>query len=465
MMGFEGEAAREAYKNLSCWLGDQDLKKLAKKSSSAEQLFRRIGITFNVYGQKQAEERLIPFDLIPRILAAEEWRILEEGIKQRVTAINCFLCDIYNEQEIIQAGIIPAEHIYKNEAFMPQMCGFTPVGGIYTHVVGVDIVRTGPTDFCVLEDNARVPSGVSYMLENRSTMQHMFPELFTTHQIRPINNYPKDLFSSLIECSNSSFENPNVALLTPGIHNSAYYEHSFLTDEMGIELIQGSDLAVQNGKVTIRTTQGVENVDIIYRRIDDNFLDPLSFDPKSLLGTPGLFDAYRNGSVILANAPGTGIADDKAIYAYMPEIIRFYLGEEPKLPSIKTWRCSKPADKNYVLNNLKKLVVKEVHGSGGYGMLIGNSATQSKINIFKKKIENNPDNYIAQPILSLSSVPIFKKNLLTSRHVDLRPFTLIGNRKRKLVPGGLTRVALKEGSLVVNSSQGGGVKDTWVLRN
>ena len=464
MMGFEGEAAREAYKNLSCWLGDQDLKKLAKKSSSAEQLFRRIGITFNVYGQKQAEERLIPFDLIPRILAAEEWRILEEGIKQRVTAINCFLCDIYNEQEIIQAGIIPAEHIYKNEAFMPQMCGFTPVGGIYTHVVGVDIVRTGPTDFCVLEDNARVPSGVSYMLENRSTMQHMFPELFTTHQIRPINNYPKDLFSSLIECSNSSFENPNVTLLTPGIHNSAYYEHSFLADEMGIELIQGSDLAVQDGKVTIRTTQGVENVDIIYRRIDDNFLDPLSFDPKSLLGTPGLFDAYRNGSVILANAPGTGIADDKAIYSYIPEIIRFYLGDEPLLPNIPTWRCDDKNNLTYVIENLHELVVKEVHGSGGYGMLIGPAASKKELSDFSRKLKANPGKYVAQPTLALSTVPILTKNGLAPRHVDLRPFVLVSPSKVRVTPGGLTRVALKDGSLVVNSSQGGGTKDTWVMR-
>ena len=464
MMGLEGETGRATYKNLFNWLNNQDLKKLSKESAKAEELFRRVGITFNVYGQKEAEERLIPFDLIPRILSADEWRVLERGIKQRVGAINAFLCDIYNEQEIISAGIIPAELIYRNEAFLPQMCGFTPLGGVYTHVVGVDIVRTGPEDFFVLEDNARVPSGVSYMLENRSTMQHMFPELFTTHQIRPINNYPKELFESLVSCANSHIENPNVALLTPGIHNSAYYEHSFLADEMGIELIQGSDIEIYDGKVAIRTTKGIEVVDIIYRRIDDNFLDPLSFDPNSLLGAPGLFDAYRSGAVILANAPGSGISDDKAIYSYIPEIIKFYMGDKPLLQNIPTWRCADKQNLTYVLENLNELVVKEVHGSGGYGMLVGPAASKRELSEFTRKLRANPAKYVAQPTLALSTVPTLTKNGLAPRHVDLRPFVLVSPNEIKVTPGGLTRVALKKGSLVVNSSQGGGTKDTWVLR-
>ena len=304
MLDGQGEQCRAPYKRLAAWLNQQDLKKLHKKSDLAEELFRRIGITFNVYGDKEAEERLIPFDLIPRILSADEWRTLEHGIIQRVAAINAFLEDIYNEQQIIKAEKIPADLIYKNKAFLPQMCGFTPPGGVYTHVVGVDIVRTGPDDFFVLEDNARVPSGVSYMLENRSTMQHMFPELFTANKIKPVSNYPKELFKSIALCNENMDIDPNVVVLTPGIHNSAYYEHSFLADEMGVELVQGSDLEVHDGRVMIRTTAGSQNVDVIYRRVDDDFLDPFSFNSNSLLGTPGLFDAYRNGSVILANAPG-----------------------------------------------------------------------------------------------------------------------------------------------------------------
>ncbi len=327
----------------------------------------------------------------------------------------------------------------------------------------MDIVRTGPNDFFVLEDNARVPSGVSYMLENRSTMQHMFPELFTTHQIKPISNYPKELFKSLASCTEIKNSDPNVAVLTPGIYNSAYYEHSFLADEMGVELVQGSDLEVHDGRVMIRTTAGTQNVDVIYRRVDDDFLDPLSFNPTSLLGTPGLFDAYRGGSVILANAPGTGIADDKAIYSYIPKIIKFYTGERALLNNIPTWRCSEADDLRYVLENLQELVVKEVHGSGGYGMLVGPAASSREISAFSKKLRANPGKYVAQPTLALSTVPILTRNGLAPRHVDLRPFVLVSPNDINVTPGGLTRVALKKGSLVVNSSQGGGTKDTWVV--
>jgi uncharacterized circularly permuted ATP-grasp superfamily protein len=463
MLSCNNEDGREPYKKLLAWLNSQNLKKLSTKSATAEELFRRVGITFNVYGDKDAEERLIPFDLIPRILSADEWRGLERGIIQRVAAINAFLNDIYNGQEIIKAGIIPADLIYKNKAFLPQMCGFTPPGGVYTHIVGVDIVRTGPNDFFVLEDNARVPSGVSYMLENRSTMQHMFPELFTTHQIKPISGYPKELFKSLSSCAKTSASDPNIVVLTPGIFNSAYYEHSFLADEMGVELVQGSDLEIVDGRVMIRTTAGTETVDVIYRRIDDEFLDPLSFNPSSLLGTPGLFDAYRNGNVILANAPGTGIADDKAIYSYVPEIIKFYTGEKALLNNIPTWRCAEADNLSYVLDHLNELVVKEVHGSGGYGMLVGPAASKRELAAFARKLRANPGKYVAQPTLALSTVPILTNSGLAPRHVDLRPFVLVSPDTIKVTPGGLTRVALKKGSLVVNSSQGGGTKDTWVL--
>ncbi|XDZ70350.1 circularly permuted type 2 ATP-grasp protein [Alphaproteobacteria bacterium LSUCC0744] len=463
MLGSDSQNTRQPYERLMAWLDDQDLKKLYKKSATAEELFRRVGITFNVYGDKKAEERLIPFDLIPRILSAKEWRMLERGIIQRVAAINAFLEDIYNGQQILKAGIIPEDLIYKNKAFLPQMCGFKPPGGVYTHVVGVDIVRTSENEFFVLEDNARVPSGVSYMLENRSTMQHMFPELFTTHQIKPISNYPKELFKSLALCAENTFSDPNIVVLTPGIYNSAYYEHSFLADEMGVELVQGSDLKIHDGRVMIRTTTGTQNVDVIYRRVDDDFLDPLSFNPNSLLGTPGLFDAYRNGSVILANAPGTGIADDKAIYYYIPEIIKFYTGERALLNNIPTWRCSEADNLQYVLEHLHELVVKEVHGSGGYGMLVGPAASKREIAAFRRKLKANPRKYIAQPTLALSTVPILTRNGLAPRHVDLRPFVLVSPNSIEVTPGGLTRVALKKGSLVVNSSQGGGTKDTWVI--
>ena len=461
----DGGLPRRPYTELFKWLSNQKYNQLSKKAAVAEQIFRRIGITFNVYDNKDDHERLIPFDIIPRIILEEEWKRLEKGIIQRVAAINAFLSDVYNKQEILKAGLIPSELINNNEAFLPQMCGFKPPGNVYTHVVGIDIVRTAENDFFVLEDNARVPSGVSYMIENRTTMKHMFPELFATNKVKSIADYPKQLFDALSKSGREICENPTIAVLTPGVHNSAYYEHSFLADEMGVELIQGTDLELDGGNVIINTTAGTQKVDVIYRRIDDEYLDPLSFNPNSLLGSPGIFDAYRDKRLMLANAPGSGIADDKAVYSYMPEIIKFYMGEKPILNNIPTWRCSEKSSLSYVIENLRELVVKEVHGSGGYGMLVGPTSSNREIASFKRKLLRNPSNYIAQPTLSLSTVPILSKSGLAPRHVDLRPFVLVSPEDIRVTAGGLTRVALKKGSLVVNSSQGGGTKDTWVLES
>ena len=461
----DGSLPRKPYTELYKWLSTQNYNQLSKKAAVAENIFRRIGITFNVYGNKDDQERLIPFDIIPRIILEEEWRRLEKGIVQRVAAINAFLSDVYNKQEIVKAGIVPSELINHNKAFLPQMCGFKPPGNIYTHIVGIDIVRTAENDFFVLEDNARVPSGVSYMIENRTTMKHMFPELFATNKVKSIADYPRQLFEALSKSGREICENPTIAVLTPGVHNSAYYEHSFLADEMGVELIQGTDLELDGGNIIINTTAGTQKVDVIYRRIDDEYLDPLSFNPHSLLGSPGIFDAYREKRLMLANAPGSGIADDKAVYSYMPEIIKFYMGEKPILNNIPTWRCSEKSSLSYVIENLRELVVKEVHGSGGYGMLVGPTSSNREIASFKRKLLRNPSNYIAQPTLSLSTVPILSKSGLAPRHVDLRPFVLVSPEDIKVTAGGLTRVALKKGSLVVNSSQGGGTKDTWVLES
>lgn len=458
------ETLREPYAEFQSWFEGEDLKRLRAKQREAEEVFRLMGITFNVYGRAEAEERLIPFDIIPRIIAGREWQRLSKGIEQRVRAINAFLHDIYNRQEIIKAGRVPQEMIARNEAFLPQMIGMTPPGGIYTHIVGIDLVRTGPDQFYVLEDNARTPSGVSYMLENRETMLKMFPELFSKNRVQPVQNYPTSLRQSLAACAPARCSGtPTVAVLTPGIYNSAYYEHSFLADQMGVELVEGHDLRVVDGRVQMRTTEGYKPIDVLYRRVDDEFLDPLNFNPDSALGIPGIMDVYRSGGITIANAPGTGIADDKAIYSYMPDIVEFYTGEKAILENVPTWRCSEADSLAYVLDNLEELVVKEVHGSGGYGMLIGPTASKKEIAEFRKKLTAKPGNYIAQPTLSLSTVPIFTKAGLAPRHVDLRPFVLCSPEGIKITPGGLTRVALKKGSLVVNSSQGGGTKDTWVL--
>jgi uncharacterized circularly permuted ATP-grasp superfamily protein len=445
---------REPYKKYFQWFEEQEPAHLRAKAQDAENIFRKTGITFAVYGHEDAAEKIIPFDLIPRIISGKEWRKLAQGIEQRVLALNAFLEDIYHKQEIIRAGRVPRELIERNSAFLPEMIGMKPPGGVYTHIIGTDIVRTGEDQFYVLEDNARTPSGVSYMLEDRETMMQMFPELFHQVRVRPVEDYPTKLRQSLDSLAPPGCKGkPRVAVLTPGIFNSAFYEHAFLADQMGI-----------NGKVCMRTTLGYEPVDVIYRRVDDDFLDPLTFRPDSALGVAGIMDVYRAGNVTIANAPGTGISDDKAIYSYMPEIVEFYTGRKAMLENVPTWRCSEADSLKYVLDNLADLVVKEVHGSGGYGMLVGPTASKKEVEAFADKLRAKPGNYIAQPTLSLSTVPIMVKKGIAPRHVDLRPYVLVSD-KVHIIPGGLTRVALKEGSLVVNSSQGGGTKDTWVLED
>ena len=464
MLGSDGQA-RAPYALLSKWMATQSRAALKRKQQDAESIFRRLGITFSVYGAENALERLIPFDLIPRIISASEWRLLERGIEQRVRALNDFLHDMYHRQEIIRAGRIPADLILGNDAFVAEMIGHTPPLNVYSHIIGVDIVRVGENEFYVLEDNLRTPSGVSYMLENRETMMHLFPELFARHRVSPVENYPELLRQTLQAVAPPGCDGePSIVVMTPGIYNSAFFEHSFLADQMGVELVEGQDLFVDRGYVYMRTTKGRERVDVIYRRIDDSFLDPLTFRRDSALGVPGLMDLYRAGRVTIVNAPGGGIADDKAVYAYVPEIIQFYTGQRPILQNVPTWRCSVPGDLSYVLEHLPELVVKEVHGSGGYGMLVGPTSSRKEIEAFRQKIVARPGNYIAQPTLALSTCPSLTQTGVAPRHVDLRPYVLTSDRVR-IVPGGLTRVALKKGSLIVNSSQGGGTKDTWVLRD
>ncbi len=458
-----GRKIRPPYQDYHRWFAEQDSDYLSTKSRDAEEVFRRTGITFAVYGEQEAAERLIPFDVVPRIMSGSEWRRLAQGIEQRVVALNAFLDDIYHRQEILRAGRIPKSLIARNEAFLPEMLGVRPPGGVYTHIIGVDIVRTGENEFFVLEDNARTPSGVSYMLENRETMMQLFPELFRDIRVRPVENYPQLLRQSLAAVApEAARDNPTVAVLTPGIYNSAYFEHSFLADSMGCELVEGSDLRIENGKVAMRTTEGYKPIDVLYRRVDDAYLDPLTFRPDSALGVAGIMDVYRAGNITIANAPGTGIADDKAIYSYMPEIVEFYTGRKAILQNVPTWRCSDEDSLKYVLEHISELVIKEVHGSGGYGMLVGPAAKKAEREAFADKLKAKPGNYIAQPTLALSTCPILTGKGLAPRHVDLRPFVLVSDQVR-IVPGGLTRVALKQGSLVVNSSQGGGTKDTWVL--
>jgi uncharacterized circularly permuted ATP-grasp superfamily protein len=402
--------------------------------------------------------------VVPRILAAAEWDFVSRGLEQRVKAINAYIGDVYGRREILRAGVIPEDLVFQNPVFRPEMNGQKVPHDIYVHIAGIDIVRVDAETFYVLEDNARTPSGVSYMLENREIMLRLFPELFSRHRIAPVENYPDELLATLKSVApvTASFD-PTVVLLTPGIYNSAYYEHSFLADKLGVELVEGRDLFVKDETVYMRTTQGPQRVDVIYRRIDDDFLDPLAFRPDSALGVPGVMSAYQAGNVTLANAVGTGIADDKAVYSYMPAIVKFYLGEEPLLNNVPTWRCRDQDHLSYVLDHLEELVVKEVHGSGGYGMLIGPKADKAQIEAFRAKLKSSPKNFIAQPTLALSTVPTCVEEGIAPRHVDLRPFVLVGRDRVRIVPGGLTRVALQKGSLVVNSSQGGGTKDTWVL--
>ena len=453
---------RPHYQDFSRWLDMQAPERLQNKRAEADLIFRRVGITFAVYGEESGTERLIPFDIVPRVIKAAEWKILEAGLRQRVQALNMFLKDIYNEQKILAKGLIPPEQIFNNEQYRPEMQGVKVAGDIYAHIAGVDVVRAGEGEFYVLEDNLRVPSGVSYMLENRKMMMRLFPELFARNRVAPVEHYPDNLLENLRSVSPQNSTDPTVVLLTPGMYNSAYFEHAFLAQQMGIELVEGKDMFVDEEVLYMRTTQGPKRVDVIYRRLDDDFLDPLAFREDSQLGVPGLLSVYRAGNVTLANAIGTGVADDKSIYPYVPDLIRFYLSEEPIIQNVPTWQCRKPDHLKEVLSKLPELVVKEVHGAGGYGMLVGPASTKEQIEDFRQKLIADPAKFIAQPTLALSTCPTFVESGLAPRHIDLRPFVLSGS-KVSLIPGGLSRVALREGSLVVNSSQGGGTKDTWVL--
>jgi len=455
-------SVRPHYQPFADWLAGTEPDRIAQKRAEADVMFHRVGITFAVYGEESGTERLIPFDIVPRIIPAREWLMLEQGLRQRVKTLNAFLHDIYHDQEIIKAGIVPPEKVLGNSEYRPEMSGVAVPKGIYCHVAGVDIVRAGEGEYYVLEDNLRVPSGVSYMLEDRKMMMRLFPELFSKQSVAPVDHYPYLLLESLRGVAPEGVSDPTVVLLTPGIFNSAYFEHTFLAQQMGVELVEGQDLFVRDNMVYMRTTKGPRRVDVIYRRIDDDFIDPQAFRKDSMLGVPGLFSAYRAGKVTLANALGTGVADDKSVYPYVPDMVRFYLGETPILKNVHTYLLAKPEDRDFVLAHLAELVVKEVHGSGGYGMLIGPTASAAQREEFRQRILAAPEKYIAQPTLSLSACPTFVESGVAPRHVDLRPFILSG-REITLVPGGLTRVALREGSLVVNSSQGGGTKDTWVL--
>jgi uncharacterized circularly permuted ATP-grasp superfamily protein len=435
---------------------------LLNRQQAADQALIQMGITFNVYGESAGLEKTLPFDLVPRIVAAVEWNRIERGLTQRIEALNRFIDDLYHEQRIVRDGVVPEHVIASSAGFRPQCVGLNPPRGIWCHITGTDLVRHRDGQIYVLEDNLRCPSGVSYVLENRHLMKRLFPEVFAASRIRPVANYPSRLRDMLEYLAPDTIATPRIVLLTPGIHNAAYFEHSFLAQQMGVELVEGGDLVVSDGYVWMRTTHGFERVDVIYRRIDDDFLDPDAFRPDSMLGVPGLMEVYRAGNVALANAPGTGVADDKVVYAYVPRIIKYYLGEEAVLPNVPTYLCSENGDLGYVLEHLGQLVVKTANESGGHGMLVGPDSTPQQRAEFAERIQANPRNYIAQPTLSLSRVPTIVKDQFEGRHVDLRPYILYG-REIFVLPGGLTRVALKKGSLVVNSSQGGGSKDTWVL--
>ena len=461
-----GGEVRPHFRPIAEWLAKTPAKRLAEKRREADLLFHRVGITFAVYGDahgsEDGAERLIPFDTIPRIIQKAEWDHIARGLKQRVDALNRFLHDVYHGQEILKAGVIPPEQVLNNAGFQKEMHGIDLPNRVYSSIAGIDLVRHSDGKYYVLEDNLRTPSGVSYMIENRKMMMRLFPELFERQTVLPVEHYPSLLLETLRASAPVRARDPVVAVLTPGQYNSAYFEHAFLAQQMGVELVEGPDLFTKDNSVFMRTTSGRQRVDVIYRRLDDAFLDPQAFRKDSMLGVPGLFAAYRAGNVSLANAVGTGVADDKSTYPYVPEMIRYYLKEEPLLANVTTWLCRDPKDLAHVMENLAELVVKEVQGSGGYGMLVGPAATPKELAAFRKLLKANPANYIAQPTLSLSTCPTFVQRGYAPRHVDLRPYVLSG-KEVKLVPGGLTRVALKEGSLVVNSSQGGGTKDTWVV--
>ena len=456
-------APREGFEGFARWIAETPPQELDRRQRAAEAAFRQLGITFAVYGEDEAAERIIPFDIVPRMFTCAEWKRLKAGLEQRVHAINAFLADIYGDRKILRDGVIPADLVLANPQFRPQVAGAHPPHGVYAHICGIDMVRTGPDAFFVLEDNARTPSGVSYMLENREAMIRLCPELFELFAVEPVDDYTDLLLSTLQSVTPRGGSEPVCVLLTPGHYNSAFYEHSFLADAMGIELVEAADLEVDDDIVWMRTIEGRVRVDVIYRRIDDDFIDPLVFRPDSMLGVPGLVAAYLAGNVALANAPGTGIADDKAIYSYMPEIVRYYTGADARLPNVQTFRCREPDALSYTLEHLSELVVKLVDGSGGYGMLVGPTASADEIERFRAALKAEPHRYIAQPTLALSTVPTLTDTGIAPRHVDFRPFCLTGAGGVKIVPGGLTRVALREGSLVVNSSQGGGTKDSLIL--
>jgi len=466
-----GGGVRDHYAAYQAWLSQVDSTQIAQKRAEADSAFHRHGITFAVYGEESGTERLIPFDILPRIIPAAEWRMLEKGLKQRVAALNAFIHDIYSKQRIVEAGLIPPEQVFCNAQYRPEMQDIAVRNNLYSLIAGVDIVRAALpgtaselAEYFVLEDNLRVPSGVSYMLEDRRMMMRLFPELFARYGVAPVEHYPDLLLDTLRQAAPAGIDDPTVVVLTPGAFNSAYFEHAFLAQQMGVELVEGQDMFVHDETVFMRTTQGPKRVDVIYRRIDDDFIDPLAFRRDSVLGVAGLLSVVRAGRVSLANAIGTGVADDKSIYPYVPEMIRFYLSEEPIISNVPTYQCRRREDLSYVLANMAELVVKETHGAGGYGMLVGPASTRADIEDFKARVSAAPDKYIAQPTLALSACPTFVEAGIAPRHIDLRPFVLSGKEVR-MAPGGLTRVALKEGSLVVNSSQGGGTKDTWVLED
>lgn len=460
MITEEGKV-RCSYKVFLEWLNQQSVDELSALNEQATAMFFKKGITFTVYSDENGTERVIPYDIIPRIIERKEWRVLEAGCTQRVRALNAFLHDIYHNQDIIRANLIPAEQIISHDSFQPWMLNVDLPGKVYSQISGVDLIRHGDGQYYVLEDNLRTPSGVSYMLEGRSISQQLMPHAFAHNNILPVHDYPALLKQTLAE--SSPVDNPCIVVLTPGRFNSAYYEHAFLAHEMDVPLVNGSDLFVEANKVYLKSIRGKVKVDVIYRRLDDPFLDPLAFRPDSMLGVPGLMAAYRAGNVTIANAPGTGVADDKSIYPYVGDMIEFYLGEKPILNNVPTWQCRKKDDLSYVLSHLPELVVKEAQGSGGYGMLIGPKASQAELDTFRSKLIADPAAYIAQPTLALSVCPTLVEEGIAPRHIDLRPFVLSSPTQTRIVPGGLTRVALTAGSLVVNSSQGGGTKDTWII--
>lgn len=459
MFGPAGEI-RPGYEHLKSKFENLTHEDLTNRQLATERALLSMGITFNVYSEGEGTERIMPIDIIPRVLSSAEWEWLEKGLKQRIKALNMFIDDVYNDQNILNDGVVPRELIESSKCFLKPCIGLKPPKGIWCHITGTDLIKGDDGTFMVLEDNLRCPSGVSYMLENRELSKQIFPDVLARTGVRPVSDYPTRLLQMLQHLADRP--NPTVAVLTPGIYNSAYFEHSYLAQQMGVELVDTRDLVVSDGYVKMRTTNGLQIVDVIYRRIDDTFMDPDAFNPDSLIGIPGIFEVYKKGRVALANAPGTGVADDKVVYAYVPRIIKYYLGEEAIIPNVQTYICGEEDDMQYVLENISELVVKEANEAGGYGMLIGPKATEEEHELFREKIKANPRNYIAQPTISLSRVPCMVNGHAEGRHVDLRPYILYGD-DISVIPGGLTRVALRKGSLVVNSSQGGGGKDTWVL--